>query len=125
MRSSSSAAFIRNVIMALKKYDRAEPARMSVAGVMWILRARMMIAAAGTIAPMKALTTIPYPPADAKDTPTTMDATAPRHAPDDIPVLYGSARGLFIMDCMSDPAAARPHPATIAPNIIGMALFQM
>jgi len=59
------------------------------------------------------------------ETPRT-DATAmPRHAPEDIPVVYGSARGLFIMPCMETPATASPVPAKMAKSTRGALYCQM
>ncbi len=59
------------------------------------------------------------------DIPST-DATAmPRHAPEDIPVVYGSARGLFMMPCMHTPATANPVPANMAKRTRGALYSQM
>ena len=45
-----------------------------------------------------------------------MATVAPNDAPEEIPVVYGSASGFFIMLCMTAPHAARPIP-TMAPVI--------
>ena len=93
---------------------------------MRILSERTIIAMAGTRAPMKALTTIPASPAtDENDMLVTIAETAPKHAPEEIPVLYGSASGLTISACIRTPHAARPDPASIAATTCGMAVFHM
>lgn len=72
----------------MKKYETAVPSRISVAGVILILADIRMMRPAGISAPRKALETIPSSPATpANDTPTMMAATAPKHAPEDMPVL--------------------------------------
>jgi hypothetical protein len=99
---------------------------MMVAGVISILVDRAMMMMAGTMAPMKALDTMPISPVvDVNVTPAMMAMTAPKQAPDDIPVLYGSARGFAIMDCMSAPQMASEAPAVMATITWGTDLFQM
>jgi hypothetical protein len=86
----------------------------------------MIIIIAGIIDPMNALNTIVFPEAVMlNDTPMMIADTAPKHAPDEIPVLYGSARGLFIKDCINVPAAASDAPAIIATAPLGIARFQI
>lgn len=40
-----------------------------------------------------------------------MAMAAPSPAPDDMPVVYGSARGFLMMVCMMQPPTASPNPA--------------
>ena len=125
-RVSASVVTMTYVIMELKKYDMAVPRRISVAGVMRTLSEMNIISIAGINAPMNALVTIPISPVTLEnDTPTTMAATAPKHAPEDIPVEYGSARGFPMRDCMSAPQTASDAPAIIATRACGIAVFQM
>jgi len=85
-----------------------------------------MMRPAGISAPKKALETIPSSPATpANDTPTMMAVTAPKHAPEDMPVLYGSARGLPMRACIRVPHTAREAPARMAATTWGIAVFQM
>ncbi len=51
--------------------------------------------------------------------PEIMARLAPKDAPDDIPVVYGSARGFFMTLCIVAPATARHTPTTTAMTIIG------
>ena len=46
--------------------------------------------------------------------PSTMATATPKRAPDDTPVVYGSANGFFMTLCMTDPATARDTPAIMA-----------
>ena len=55
--------------------------------------------------------------------PRVIAMVAPSAAPDEIPVVYGSARGFFIMLCMAAPAIARPIPARRAAMTRGMRRF--
>ena len=106
---------IRYVTIELKKYEIAVPSRISVAGVMRIFSDSTMMIIAGIRAPKNAFTTIPSSLLTVeKDTPITMADTAPKHAPDEIPVLYGSASGLTMRDCMRTPHEASDAPAMIA-----------
>ncbi len=56
--------------------------------------------------------------------PSVMDRVAPKSAPDDIPVVYGSARGFFMRLCMAAPAEASPAPAIIAVSALGRRCIQ-
>ena len=42
--------------------------------------------------------------------PKTMDNTAPNPAPDDMPSKYGSAKGLRMTACMTEPVIPSPAP---------------
>ena len=53
------------------------------------------------------------------DIPQTMLRTAPRNAPEDIPMVYGSARGFLKSFCMIAPATERAAPVTMAPMALG------
>lgn len=104
----------------------AVPRRMRVAGVTRILDDITMIIAAGTIAPTNAkITMLVFPVAAPNNALVTMAATAPKQAPEEIPVLYGSAKGLFMSDCIITPDAASPIPAKMAQSALGMERFQM
>ena len=76
-----------SVTSALKKYEIAVPRRMRVAGDEPMRLATAMMMNAGMSAPMKALVTIPISPTMVEnDIPEMIAATAPRQAPDEIPV---------------------------------------
>ena len=66
--------------------------------------------AAGRRANTNALMTVPKLPLT-RVIPNVIAMVAPKAAPEDIPVVYGSARGFFIMLCIAAPAMARPIPA--------------
>ena len=48
-----------------------------------------------------------------------IDNTIPRPAPDEIPVIYGSASGFFDTDCINIPANAKQLPAISALSALG------
>lgn len=52
-------------------------------------------------------------------TPSIMKIAAPSDAPDATPVVYGSARGLRMMDCIMAPPTASPAPAKSASRARG------
>lgn len=45
--------------------------------------------------------------------PLSVTRITPKDAPDETPVIYGSTSGLWIMACITAPAAARPAPTAI------------
>ena len=74
--------------------------------------------AAGRSAKTNALMTVPKLPLT-RVTPSVIAMVAPKAAPEDIPVVYGSARGFFIMLCMAAPATPSDIPAIIPAIILG------
>ena len=87
---------------------------------------RTIIRAAGTSEPMNALVTMPaLDRAEENENPMIMAVTAPRQAPEEIPVVYASASGFSMMLCITAPAKASPAPATSAMTTPGMTLFTM
>ena len=81
----------------------------------------MIMKITGTSANMSALMSTPIPciPPALTLNPTTIASATPNNAPDETPVVYGSARGFFITLCMVVPAMARPIPAIMANNALG------
>ena len=53
--------------------------------------------------------------------PDAIAKAAPNDAPDEIPVVYGSAIGFLNTLCMTAPQMANPAPASIAPRTGGVA----
>ena len=51
--------------------------------------------------------------------PMVIAMVAPKLAPEDIPVVYGSARGFFRTLCMTHPHAASPAPVAIPTTMRG------
>ena len=101
-------------------YVMATPARMSVAGIDPIRFERRMIKSIGMTANRKAFI---IPPISEKIPPPTempkiMATAIPKHAPDEIPVVYGSAKGFFIMLCMAAPAPPSPIPAMTVQKVL-------
>ena len=56
--------------------------------------------------------------------PSTVASVIPNDAPDDIPKVYGSARGFLRMLCKAHPPLERPAPTIIAARIRGALSFQ-
>ena len=110
-RVSASVVTINVVSIPLKMYERAIPTRIMVAGLMRMALDNPISMNAGIRPPMKALTIIPIEPRVLENVnPVTMAATAPKQAPSETPVVYESARGLFMTLCMATPQIARPAP---------------
>ena len=79
---------IMKELNAPKNIDRAVPSRIRVAGVMRMRSDMRTIMTAGIMAPRKAFTTVPALPVRLLTVmPITMEAIAPRQAPEDMPVL--------------------------------------
>ena len=68
---------------------------------------------------------LPAAMAPVSPNPTASAMMAPRHAPEDIPVVYASASGFSMMLCITAPANASPAPATRAMMTPGMTLLTM
>jgi hypothetical protein len=47
-------------------------------------------------------------------------STAPKAAPDDTPLIYGSTRGFLTSACIMAPETARPAPIRIAVKVLGI-----
>ena len=97
------------------------PISIIMTGGMRFRRVTTRITAVGMSENRNALTIVAYCSGipGTMQNPTTMARDAPSPAPDDIPVVYGSARGLRIMYCIAHPAAARPAPTVIAVIALG------
>ena len=77
-----------NVTIELKKKVSAVPIRMMVEGEFPTYLTRTIIKAAGISDPMKALVTTPaLDMTEENEKPMIMAVTAPKHAPEDIPVV--------------------------------------
>ena len=57
--------------------------------------------------------------------PSRIATTAPRHAPDEMPVVYGSARGFPVIACITMPPTANPIPAMRDTATVGMMFCHM
>lgn len=55
----------------------------------------------------------------------TMDAAAPREAPDERPRMYGDARGFLNTACIYAPQTARPAPTNIPITTRGALMSRM
>ena len=55
--------------------------------------------------------------------PIRSDSTAPVEAPDEIPRIYGSARGFLVSACIMIPASASPAPVKPATRTLGNRSF--
>ena len=117
-RSSGSATIMNSCVRALNMYISEVPQRIIIVGVALLTLLRSRITAMGMRANTKAFTTTP-PPA-ISSMPRISATAAPNPAPDDIPMVYGSARGFFRMLCMAVPHTARAKPHTMAPRILGI-----
>ena len=113
-----SATSMKNCCSALNTYISDVPARITMAGEGFLNLDSARMTAAGTRPNTKALTTTPRSPGT-MHMPRVMAMVAPNAAADDIPVVYGSARGFFSMLCMAAPATPRPAPTTTAEMMRG------
>ena len=104
-------------VRALNMYIRDVPHRIIMVGVALLTLLISSITAIGISANTNALTTTP-PPATSS-TPRIRATAAPKPAPEDIPMVYGSASGFFRMLCIAVPQTARANPHTMAPMILG------
>ena len=98
----------------------AIPARISVAGDL-VLGDIARIAATGIIAKRNALIVIAILEYSfwISVKPNTIATATPKHAPEDTPVVYASARGLFMTLCIATPATANEAPASNANRDLG------
>ena len=104
--------------MALKIYMTAIPAMIIVVGDAPFIFETNRMTAVGINENTNAPITIAYAVL-AADTPRPIIIVAPKLAPEDIPVVYGSAKGLRRMLCITTPAAAKPIPARMPVQILG------
>lgn len=99
----------------------ASPARMTVAGETFLILVMPTITAAGMIPVMNAFSIRAISSLrNGTVMPSTIPAESPTMAPDEIPVVYGSARGFLSMACMATPTTARDAPAQMAANALGI-----
>ena len=54
-----------------------------------------------------------------------MAIVAPKHAPDEMPVVKGSAKWFFMIVCIMQPAKDKPIPASIATKTRGALRFHI
>ncbi len=80
--------------------------------------ARIITPAAAARAPKNAIIPIELLPKTAP-TPARTASVAPSDAPDEIPRIYGSARGFFTIACITTPHTDSPMPAPTAKIIRG------
>ncbi len=69
-----------------------------------------MVSRNAPIAPTNAAMGVANPARGMMATPARRDSVAPRAAPDDMPVTYGSTSGLRIRACITTPETDRPIP---------------
>jgi hypothetical protein len=74
-------------------------------------------------APIVAATVIEKVPIDAA--PIVIARVAPKAAPAEVPIIEGSASGLFVADCESAPATPNERPTRRAAKILGNLMLQM
>lgn len=117
-----SATSMRNCWMALRTNIREVPARIIMTGDGLLNRESTRIMPAGTSPKTNALTTTPALPG-MMNTPRVIATVAPKAAPEDMPVVYGSARGFFSMLCIAAPATASPAPDMTAARMRGRRWF--
>ncbi len=119
-RLCSEMPSLIRVVQALNRYITAIPARIIVAADVFLREETMMMTAAGISEKKNAVVMRPrLPMVPVTVIPNPRARVAPKDAPDDIPVVYGSARGFFIMLCMAAPATPRQHPTMSPPTILG------
>ena len=114
-------------VIELNRNITAMPVRIIVAGVIFLNLDIATIIIVGTRENMNAFITVVLTPLTngTRDIPRTMLRVAPRNAPDDMPMVYGSARGFLKSFCIIAPATARPAPIMIAPIARGVRVSQM
>ncbi|MBO4569150.1 MAG: hypothetical protein J5674_04210 [Candidatus Methanomethylophilaceae archaeon] len=117
-RASSVAQSFRTVLHALNKYITAIPAMIIVVADEPFILDTARIIIIGIKENRNALTTMAYCPL-AKENPAQTAKVAPSDAPDDMPVVYVSARGFFSMLCMATPQTAKADPARRPPMTRG------
>lgn len=57
--------------------------------------------------------------------PNIIENVAPREAPEEIPSMYGSAKGFCTQACITHPERARPAPTTAPKSTLGNRIDQM
>ena len=121
-RSSSVAETLIRVVIAENTYMTATPINIVDSGDIFLfITEKKIITNAGISANTKAFTTMadsPYSPG-ITEIPRIIAKDDPSPAPDDIPVVYGSARGFFSELCMTAPQIARPAPTNSPPRTRG------
>ena len=97
-------------------YMVAIPMSTIIVGVTFFLMANTEMMMQGTSENTMALSVSPRSPVKPKMLMSMMkNRDAPNRAPDDIPVVYGSARGLRTMYCMTAPPIPRIAPMMTHP----------
>ena len=117
-RSSGSATIMKSWVSALNMYISDVPHRIIIVGVALRTLLISRITTIGISAKTNAFTTTP-PPA-ISSTPRMSAMAAPNPAPEEMPIVYGSARGFFSMLCIAVPQTANANPHTMAPRILGI-----
>ena len=121
---SGSTQSLIIVVIALKMYMTAMPAMIIVVGDAPFIFETSRMTPIGMREKRNAPTTIEYAPLTT-ETPSPITSVAPKPAPDDMPVVYGSAKGLRRMLCITAPAAPSPAPARSPVHMRGSLQPQM
>ena len=111
-----SAVSIRSDVVAEKKYMTPIPHSIIIVSVIRLEIDSTSMAAMGTSESRKALDITDASPLSPgmMEIPITSDRTAPKDAPDETPIVYGSAKGFLITACMTDPQTPRAKPVITA-----------
>ena len=101
--------------------------RIIATGVILLKRETTIIMAVGISENTIAFTTVALPPESIGMTeiPKTRLSVAPRNAPEDMPIVYGSASGFLKSFCIITPATASPAPTRMAAIALGVRTSQM
>ena len=109
--SEELAVYFISVVAAVNTYMTPIPMRIIVVGVVFLRNVNRMMTAVGINAKMNALMMFPNSVPGKNDIPATTANVMPNMAPEEIPVVYGSASGFLIADCIT-----APHTANVAPT---------
>ena len=108
--------YFSSIDAAENMYIVAIPMSTIIVGVTLFLMANMEMMRQGTSENTMALTVSPRSPVNPRMLMSMMkNRDAPKRAPDEIPVVYGSARGLRTMYCMTAPPIPRIAPMMTHP----------
>ena len=118
---SDGAVTIMICVMELNRNMTAIPVRIMAVGVSLRYFATRTMMAVGINEHMNEFTTVVAVPLmnGTMEIPRIMLRVAPRNAPEDIPIVYGSARGFLKSFCMIAPATDSPAPISRAPSALG------
>ena len=114
---SSSVVTMRNMLIELNRYVTATPTSIRLVGLERVFGESMTIMIMGIKEKMNAFIMTPTSLMKAIEIrliPRIMETDTPNIAPDEIPVVYGSAKGLCITLCITAPDTPRAAPAITA-----------